>query len=181
MAVHERPMGRVVPRVVRTSHISANDRDYGRRAEDRDRDPSTIPSLGDPTMVRSARRAFTLVELLVVVVIVLMVSALVLPTIVTSYREQHVVSAAAQVQAAVVAARDLAARTGRPAGFRLLPDEAFALARLADGTIDVTLQIASNSWVPIDTPPRYAEGLVSIYPYSAASPYPLPLPSPVLV
>lgn len=103
------------------------------------------------------RRAFTLVELLVVITIVLIVSAAVLPTALPALQHRQVSEAARALQAALVGCRDRAMQAGQPRGIRLLPDPAFA-------NRPGTLIQASNRWVQIETAPDYTTGQVSIQP-----------------
>ena len=63
------------------------------------------------------------------------------------------------VQAELVGARDVASRTGRAAGIRLLPDPALT-TRLPNGQIDPKAILAVNRMVPIATAPNYSEGNV---------------------
>jgi prepilin-type N-terminal cleavage/methylation domain-containing protein len=113
---------------------------------------------------RADRQGFTLVELLVVVTIILGVSAVVLPTVMHSYRERDSIAAAQIVQAAIVGARDAAVKSGTPAGIRFLPDPSIELVRLPNGQIDSSAPLACNRFVPIETPGNYRAGTVSTYP-----------------
>ncbi len=117
---------------------------------------------------RERRTGFTLIELLVVIVIILLVSAATLPTVIDSMRERQVLSAAQLIQASLVGARDAATAANSPRGIRLVPDS--TPARLADGTIDPAKPLVCSKVVPIEIPPAYQEGRVSIV--SPASQYP---------
>ena len=117
------------------------------------------------------RRGFTLVELLVVLVIILVVSAVALPTVLTAMQHRQMSEAARILQAALAGARDSAIRDNAPSGIRLLPDPAWPIVRLADGSIDSSQPLACSSMVPLSRPPMYEEGRVSVYPtasYTAA-------------
>lgn len=135
------------------------------------------------------RNGFTLIELLVVILVVLAVSAVALTTIVPAYQDHTINAAASQIQVAIHAARDQAMNDGRPAGFRLIPDKAIYPDTVVDAAgnyvsnypIDPSKPLAYAGWVPLVTPGDYSAGLVSIFPYNVTNPYPLPLPSPVLV
>ncbi|QEH38170.1 hypothetical protein OJF2_67680 [Aquisphaera giovannonii] len=130
--------------------------------------------------------AFTLVELLVVIAIVGLVS--VAAFAVLSHASVAASGAARELQAALVAARDAAMATGRPHGIRLLPDPAFPVSRLADGSIDPSKPLCASRFIPIETAPDYAEGFVVLnidpgpglqgfpgkYPRSSTESYPYP-------
>lgn len=129
-------------------------------------------------MIRKARRAFTLIELMVVMVIILLISVVALPTIVASYSHRQVSEAGRIVQGALIGARDNAIRNNRPSGIRLLPDPAFGgigAATIVDangqskpnpysGILDPTQILACNRIVPLDPAPEYSEGAVSVFP-----------------
>jgi len=99
------------------------------------------------------RRAFTLVELLVVITIILVVSAIALPMIISGLSHRQVSEAARILQAALAGARDAAIRDNAPSGIRLLPDP--------------TAPNACNRLIPLMQPPSYQEGLVSVFPSTA--------------
>ncbi len=125
-------------------------------------------------------RAFTLIELLVVLVIILVVSAVALPTILSALSHRQVSEGARLLQAQLAGARDAAIRDNAPHGLRLLPDPAFPIVRLADGTIDSSQPLASNRIIPIAAAPDYTEGFLTRYPgpglpaVVGALPYPGP-------
>ena len=134
------------------------------------------------------KSAFTLIELLIVIVIILGVSAVAIPAIVWSTSDWQLTASAQRIQSAIALARSAAMRDGQPHGIRLLVDKSvYPDFKDVNGVlvssypIDVNLPLASSSWIPLETPPAYSEGLVSIYPYDVANPFPLALPSPVLV
>jgi prepilin-type N-terminal cleavage/methylation domain-containing protein len=112
------------------------------------------------------RRAFTLVELLIVMLIILLVSVIALPGLVTMLNSRQIDDAARILQGGLVAGRDQAARDSSPAGIRLLPDPAIlaAIPRLASGQLDPTKALVSNRYIPISTGPDYSEGLVNTFP-----------------
>ena len=70
----------------------------------------------------AARRAFTLVELLVVIFIIVLVSAATLPAILPALNQRRVSEGSRLIQAELSRQRDLAVRANSPRGFRLLPD-----------------------------------------------------------
>ena len=111
--------------------------------------------------LKAARSGFTLVELLVVMMIVALISVVALPAILTATAERPLVDASAIVQARLVEARDLAARTGW-AGLRLEPSPSLGLAFAADGSVDPDAPLAYTRIVPLVQPPPYAEGLAAI-------------------
>jgi prepilin-type N-terminal cleavage/methylation domain-containing protein len=77
-------------------------------------------------------RAFTLVELLIVVVIIVLVSAVALPTVLPALARRQVSEAARLLQGALVGARDRAIHDGRPSGIRLLPESWMWNIRVGD-------------------------------------------------
>jgi prepilin-type N-terminal cleavage/methylation domain-containing protein len=116
---------------------------------------------------RSRRRAFTLVELLVVILIILAVSAVALPTVIPAISHRQVSEAARILQAGLVSARDIAINTNAPAGIRLLPDPTLisvnstSVGNEVANQIDPTKVLASNRFIPIQFAPDYSEGFVS--------------------
>lgn len=109
-----------------------------------------------------ARGGFTLVELLVVLAIIAIVAVAALPTVRGMRESQPIESGAATVQAALFQARDLAVRAGT-SGVRLEPDDAWPVARRADGTIDPSRPIAYARITPLESPPPYSTGLVTVH------------------
>jgi prepilin-type N-terminal cleavage/methylation domain-containing protein len=107
---------------------------------------------------RNARAGFTLVELLVVIAIL----GGLIATGAVVYRRPGPTEGAAVVQAALVEARNLAVHTGG-AGVRLAPDPAWEPVRLADGSIDPAAPIAYSILAPLDLPPPYQTGMVSVH------------------
>lgn len=107
------------------------------------------------------RRAFTLIELLVVIAIVAIVT--VLGTVLFGQLGHAQVSACARaLQGALVGARDDALRSGQPSGIRLMPDPAFPVQYLPDGSIDPSQPMASNRIIPIQTAPPYGTGRMNM-------------------
>lgn len=120
------------------------------------------------------RGAFTLVELLVVILIILLVSAVALPTVISSFNHREVSEAARILQGGLVGARDIAINTNAPAGIRLLPDPQFngiIPSGTYAGTLDPRLILASNRYVPIQLAPDYTEGRVTVIFGAAGVPY----------
>ena len=106
------------------------------------------------------RRAFTLVELLVVLVIISIVAVLAV-TAYSSMQHAQVSQGARLLQAALAGARDRARLTGRPAGIRLLPDPILNGRNPKTGRLDPRYPLVYNRWIPIEAAPDYAEGLLS--------------------
>ena len=79
-----------------------------------------------------------------------------------SYQHREVSEAGRLLQGALVGARDRAIHTGRPAGIRLLPDPGL-ISRTPAGPIDPYKILAYNRIIPIEAPPDYVEGRLSIY------------------
>jgi len=103
-------------------------------------------------------------------IIILTVSAIALPMVLSATRDQAANSAARTLQGALVGARDVAINTGVPHGIRLVPDSAFAITRLLNGSIDPSRALAAGSIVLTEVPPAYTTGLAAIFPridYSA--------------
>ena len=69
---------------------------------------------------------------------------------------------AVPVGATLVEARDAATNADAPRGIRLEPDG--PVSRLPDGTIDPSVHLVSSRIVPLDVPPPYRSGRVSIVP-----------------
>jgi len=130
--------------------------------------------LGGPTF-QGRPRAFTLIEIMVVLVIVVIVSAIALPVVLHAMSHRQVSEAARILQAALAGARDSALRTGAPSGIRLLPDPAFPLVYLPSGQLDTAQPLAASRIVPIEPAPEYSEGALNVVVPSAALailPYP---------
>lgn len=125
-------------------------------------------------MRRKKRAGFTLIELMIVMTIILIVSAVALPTIATVTNDHRLTGAASTTQAAILMARNKATNAddstfemkgvnkGR-AGFRLIPDPAWDLVRLADGTLDPDYPIAYSRIVPLELPTPYGTGTASVH------------------
>jgi prepilin-type N-terminal cleavage/methylation domain-containing protein len=119
---------------------------------------------------------FTLVEVLVVIAIILGVSALTLPTVVSSIAHRQVSEGARILQAALVGARDSAVRTNAPSGIRLVPDPTLNGVNPETGLVDPALILAANRFIPIEPAPDYSEGRVTVgpVPLGLRAPYPGP-------
>ncbi|WP_165229757.1 prepilin-type N-terminal cleavage/methylation domain-containing protein [Aquisphaera insulae] len=146
---------------------------------------------------RRRHRAFTLVELLVVILIILIVSAVTLPSIISAVSHRQVSEAARLLQASMVAARDTAVRTGSPTGVRLISDPTISGIDPSTNMVDINLPLAFNRIMPLESAPDYTEGMVSIikdlplfspfpaamstYPPAAHLPYVLYASNPVKV
>lgn len=114
------------------------------------------------------RRAFTLVELLVVVLIIALVSAVTLPVVVSAFSHRQVSESARLLQAAIEGARDSAIRANAPRGIRLIPDPAIPGSATAPN-----VPLAYHRIVPIEPAEDYIEGKVTINPGAhPATPYP---------
>jgi prepilin-type N-terminal cleavage/methylation domain-containing protein len=109
---------------------------------------------------QAGRRAFTLIELLIVVLIIGLITAVALPAVLPALSKRQVSEAARLVQSAVSGARDQAIANSSPAGFRLVPDPAFPLSYLPSGQIDLTKPLAFNRLVPLSSGNTYSDGLV---------------------
>jgi prepilin-type N-terminal cleavage/methylation domain-containing protein len=112
---------------------------------------------------------FTIVELLAVIVIILLVSAVALPTVLPALRRRQLSEAERLLQAALIGARDQAIRNGRPSGIRLLPDPAYPIQWTAIGTIDTSIILAYNRWVPLEPAPDYKDGRCTPVPPAAVA------------
>jgi prepilin-type N-terminal cleavage/methylation domain-containing protein len=100
------------------------------------------------------RRAFTLVELLVVIMIVLLVSAVTLPTVIPALTNRHISESARILQAALAGARDSAIRYNAPRGIRLLPDALLSGTNVAaNGALQQGQQLTASRFVPIEPAP----------------------------
>ncbi len=106
------------------------------------------------------RRAFTLIEFLVVLTIILLVSLLALPTILPAIRHRQVSEGARIVQGALAGARDAAIRDNRTAGIRLLPDPNFSGIDPTTGKVSPYQALAYNRIIPIEPAPNYSDGLI---------------------
>jgi prepilin-type N-terminal cleavage/methylation domain-containing protein len=131
---------------------------YGRRV---------VPVLGDFEM----NRAFTLLELLVVLVIILIVSAIALPVVLPALAHRQASESARIFQAQLAGARDAAIRDNAPSGIRLLPDPTM-ISFLPNGQVDPSKPLAYNRMIPISQAPNYSEGQIMVWPSG-------PLPSAV--
>jgi prepilin-type N-terminal cleavage/methylation domain-containing protein len=122
------------------------------------------------------RRAFTLVELLVVILIILLVSAVALPTVLPALSHRQVSEAARILQSALAGAKDAAIHDNAPSGIRLLPDPTLSGIDPATGLLNPALPLAANRIIPIETAPEYTEGLVSVNLTPPVPPINLPYP-----
>jgi prepilin-type N-terminal cleavage/methylation domain-containing protein len=105
------------------------------------------------------RKAFTLIELLIVIVIVTLISAVAFPVIRDAYSHRQVSEAARLVQAAFAGAKDSAMKTGGQSGIRLLPDPAFPLTYdPKTNQLDPAYPLAYNRIIPIEAAPEYTDG-----------------------
>src|SRR4051794_7145044 len=124
-----------------------------------------------------AAGGFTLVEILVVIVIIFVISAVTLPGVIAALSHRQVSEAARILQGTLVGARDSAIHENTPSGIRLLPDPTF-LTRVTNpssplyGQIDPTQPLAANRIIPLQSPPNYNDGLVTVGP----PPYPFNIP-----
>jgi prepilin-type N-terminal cleavage/methylation domain-containing protein len=123
------------------------------------------------------RKGFTLLELLAVIAILSLLLAVGGPVVFTAWNDHQLTAAAAKVKQAYEGARDRAVRDaafnpraeysgvqqGGTAGFRLIPDTSFKMARLSDGTIDPDQPLAYSKIQPLTTPNDYSEGRVTIH------------------
>ena len=119
----------------------------------------------DRRLPAGKRRAFTLVELLVVILIILLVSAVALPTVLPAIAHRQVSEAARVVQGALAGARDAAIHNNSLSGVRLLPDPAFPLQyTTVNGITQIspTNILAADRFIPIQPGPNYSEGLINI-------------------
>jgi len=111
-----------------------------------------------------------------VILIVGIVSAIALPTIKSAMDHRQASEAARILQGALIGARDAAIHSGQPAGIRLLPDPVInglspvylngvqMVPNPRANLLDPSLPLASNRVIPIEVPPQYTEGSVSVYP-----------------
>jgi prepilin-type N-terminal cleavage/methylation domain-containing protein len=128
------------------------------------------------------RRAFTLIELMVVITIILLISAIALPTVLPALAHRQVSEAARIVQGTLAGARDSAIHNNAPSGIRLLPDSAFPIQyvqlTLPNGNqqtqIDPTQPLVASRIIPLESAPEYSEGMVStaVLPPNFVPPYP---------
>ena len=89
---------------------------------------------------------------------------------------RQVSEAARILQGALVGARDSAIHNNAPSGIRLLPDPAFPIQRLSDGTIDPSQILAASRIIPIEPAPSYIEGLVNLGATAVLGRFVLPYP-----
>jgi prepilin-type N-terminal cleavage/methylation domain-containing protein len=109
------------------------------------------------------RRAFTLVEILVVLTIILLVSVLAIPATMRALGGRQVTDGARIVTGALAGIRDAARKAEEPRGLRLLPDPARTIP--APGQPGAgTLQLVYNRMLPIELGGKLKDGRVSIGP-----------------
>jgi len=108
---------------------------------------------------QNSKRAFTLVELLVVLFIVGLVSAATLPVLLPTLNQRQVQEGARIVQQALINARFAAMSSGRPAGVRLMPDPIY---NGPDAT-DLLRPLAYNRMVQLEPAPDYSDGQLRIH------------------
>jgi prepilin-type N-terminal cleavage/methylation domain-containing protein len=122
------------------------------------------------------QRGFTLIEIMVVIVIILLLGAAV-ATLLYGLSHRQVSQTALILQAALAGARDAANRNNAPSGIRLLPDPLFNAVDAATGQFDSGSILAANRLIPIELPPAYSEGLVTIdYSFGVVAQLQLPYP-----
>jgi prepilin-type N-terminal cleavage/methylation domain-containing protein len=85
--------------------------------------PSLRMTVGSAGLFQFRRRAFTLVELLVVIILLLVLVGVTIPLALRVTQGDRVRSAADTVQIALATARDRASARGLPIGIRLVPDD----------------------------------------------------------
>ena len=108
-------------------------------------------------------RAFTLIEILVVIAIILLTTVIALPLLQSSLNGRQAVDAAQVIQGAIAGARDAAIRQNEIRGIRLLPDPKMTLPGLGSPTAGM-YQLAYNRIVPIEPAGDYTEGKLTIGP-----------------
>jgi prepilin-type N-terminal cleavage/methylation domain-containing protein len=114
-------------------------------------------------MLRSQRRprAFTLVEILVVIAIILITTLIALPLLYGALKGGDATSAAVILQGAIAGARDAAIRENQPRGLRLMPDPLLTVPAL--GTAGAgTRQLAFNRLMPIEPAADYSMGRINV-------------------
>lgn len=95
---------------------------------------------------------------MVALTIILLITVIALPMIRPAFSHRQLGEGARILQSALAGAHDSAIRNNAPSGLRFLPDPAFPVRRLPDGTIDPSQPLALNRFVPIETAPAYSEG-----------------------
>ncbi len=110
---------------------------------------------------RTIPRGFTLIELLAVLAIVGIIAVAALPVVLEATGRDAAGRAARLLQGELAAATARAQRDG-VAGLRLVPDAAFPIKRLADGSVDPTAPLAYSRVVPLERPDAIQDGRVSI-------------------
>lgn len=117
---------------------------------------------------RNRRRAFTLIEILVVIAIVMLASIVALPVLMPLLNGRHLSEAARIFTASLAGVKDAAIRANEARGLRLLPDPTMTVPTLGNANAG-TIQLAYNRMVPIEPAADYSEGRVLIGPQVSAT------------
>lgn len=107
------------------------------------------------------RGGFTLIEILAVLAIIGIVAVVALPVVLEATGANSTTRAASLLQGELAAAVARAQRDGE-SGLRLIPDDAFPVKRLADGSVDPAAPLAYSRVIPLERPDAIQDGRVSI-------------------